>query len=79
MNKKIDSKIISIYNRFFISIVTFILIAIFLTGKIIPIPHGTHKGGIISGVGVLIIMITMFIVSVGVNLLINKRKQRPKK
>lgn len=68
-----------IFILIIIATITVFLTSTFLTGKIIPIPHGTHKGGIISGVGVLIIMITMFIVSVGVNLLINKRKQRPKK
>ena len=37
-----------------------LLIAWFLSGKIINIPHGTHKGGIISAIGVLLIMVFSF-------------------
>lgn len=36
------------------------LIAMFLTGNIIDIPHGTQEGGIISGIGVLVILIFSF-------------------
>ena len=37
------------------------LITIFLSGKIIDIPKGTHKGGIISAIGVGTILITIFL------------------
>ena len=33
------------------------LIVAFLSGKIIPIPHGTREGGIISAIGVFLILI----------------------
>jgi len=33
-----------------------LLIILFLSGKIIYIPHGTREGGIISGIGVLLII-----------------------
>lgn len=59
-----------IYTRITIGTITFLLIAALLSGKIIDIPHGTNQGGIICGIGVLIIMIIMFAVSVGVNKLI---------
>jgi hypothetical protein len=38
-------------------VLTGLLIVLFLTGKIIDIPHGTKEGGIIGGVGVLVIII----------------------
>ncbi len=48
------------------------LIVSFLWGNIIDIPFGTHRGGIVCGVGVLIIMILMLAISTGSHLLINK-------
>lgn len=36
------------------------LITLFLSGKIIDIPHGTHEGGIIGGIGVMVILIFSF-------------------
>ena len=44
---------------FFPAITTGTLISFFLSGKIINIPHGTTKGGLIAGVGVLVIMISV--------------------
>jgi hypothetical protein len=41
-------------------ITTGALVSLFLSGKIIDIPHGTTKGGIIAGTGVLVIMISVF-------------------
>ena len=41
------------------AITTGVLITLFLSGKIINIPLGTAKGGIIGGVGVLVIMISV--------------------
>lgn len=41
------------------AITTGVLITLFLSGKIIDIPLGTAKGGIIGGVAVLVIMISM--------------------
>ena len=45
-------------------IITGILIAIFLSGKIIDIPKGTHQGGIISAIGVFAIILSVFILTV---------------
>ena len=44
-------------------LVTGALIGLFLSGKIIDIPNGTHQGGIIAAIGVLVIITTMFIVT----------------
>jgi len=41
-------------------VLTGMLIVLFLSGKIIDIPHGTTRGGIISGIGVLVILIFSF-------------------
>jgi hypothetical protein len=38
-------------------LLTGLLIILFLLGKIIYIPHGTREGGIISGIGVSLIII----------------------
>jgi len=40
------------------------LITVFLSGKIIDIPSGTHKGGMISVIGVGIILITIFLLTI---------------
>ena len=61
-----------IYARITIGTITVFLISAFLSGRIIVIPHGTTQGGIISGMGVLVIMIIMFAVSVELNKLINR-------
>jgi hypothetical protein len=44
-------------------LITVTLINIFLSGKIIDIPKGTHQGGIISAIGVLVIVLTVLIFS----------------
>jgi hypothetical protein len=44
-------------------LITGALIGLFLSGKIIDIPNGTHKGGIISAIGVGVIVLTMFILT----------------
>lgn len=54
------------------SICTGLFIALFLSGKIISIPHGTHKGGIMGALGIVIILVSMFIISLLVNM-ISKR------
>lgn len=41
-------------------ILTGAFIVLFLSGKIIDIPHGTLEGGIISGIGTLVIIIISF-------------------
>jgi butyrate kinase len=52
-------------NKFTIipGLVTGALIGLFLNGKIIDIPNGTHQGGIISAIGVGVILLTMFILT----------------
>ncbi len=44
------------------SITTFLIIA-FLSGKIISYPQGTPKGGLIAGIGVLLIMVTVIAIN----------------
>jgi len=44
------------------AITTGVLITLFLSGKIIDIPLGTAKGGIIGGVAVLVIMISVVVI-----------------
>lgn len=39
--------------------ITGVLIVLFLSGKIIDYPKGTHEGGIIAGTGVLVIMVSV--------------------
>ena len=58
------------------AITTCVLITLFLSGKIIDIPHGTTKGGIIAGTGVLVIMISVVAIYVLIfRILGNKRKK----
>jgi len=45
-----------------IGVITVALTSAFLSGKIIDIPIGTHEGGVISAVGVGVIIIFMSIV-----------------
>ncbi len=42
---------------------TAILIGAYLSGMIIEIPHGTHEGGIKSGIGVGIILLGMLAIA----------------
>ncbi|QZE15056.1 hypothetical protein K4L44_04300 [Halosquirtibacter laminarini] len=59
-----------------IAIVTFVLLKIFLDGKIIDIPKGTSKEAIISAVGCIVIIITTVTVAVFVLLLIKKHNSK---
>ncbi len=52
-----------------------LLIAWFLSGKIIDIPYGTNKGGIICAIGVLIIMI-FFLAATYLFFMLTKSKQK---
>ena len=47
----------------------------FLSGKIIPIPRGTPEGGIISAIGMGVILAAMFIVSLNGHWLISKNRK----
>jgi hypothetical protein len=67
MNKKI-------YLGIYIAISTGLMIGLFLSGKIIYIPHGTHKGGLIGAIGVLIIIIFMSILGILAHRLISQKK-----
>ena len=55
------------------SITTFLII-FFLSGKIISYPQGTPEGGIIAGIGVLVIIVTV----VALNFLIFKLRKKRK-
>jgi hydrogenase-4 membrane subunit HyfE len=63
--KNISSKIL--INGISIAVLTSVLISIFLSGKIIYIPKGTHEGGVISAIGVGIIIVFMIIVGIIMN------------
>jgi hypothetical protein len=52
-------------------IVTGLLIALFLAGKIIDYPRGTPQGGIIGGIGVLVIIVSV----IAINYLILRLKK----
>jgi proteasome assembly chaperone (PAC2) family protein len=43
---------------------TSMLIILFLSGKIIEIPHGTPEGGIMGATGVAVIIVSMGIVGI---------------
>jgi hypothetical protein len=59
--------------------ITSFLISAFLSGKIISFPQGTPKGGIIAGIGVLVIMVTVVALNILVfQFLKNKNKQNIK-
>ena len=45
------------------AMMTSVLIILFLSGKIVEIPHGTREGGIMGATGVAIIIISMGVVS----------------
>ena len=66
------SKFLQIFSP---AIITGGLIALFLSGKIIDIPQGTAKGGIIAGMGVFIIIISV----VAINYLILRLLESNKK
>lgn len=56
------------------TIFTIILFIAFFLGKIIVIPYGTTRGGIICGIGALAILIISFIISVGIRVIVKKMK-----
>jgi hypothetical protein len=45
------------------ALITVTLVNLFLSGKIIDIPKGTHQGGIISAIGVFIILASVFVLT----------------
>ncbi len=47
-----------------LSIMTSTLITLFLSGKIVAIPRGTHEGGMIAAAGVGVILLSMGIIIV---------------
>ncbi len=57
-----------------IGIITGVIIVLFLSGKIIDIPFGTHKGGIFSAVGVLVIIAVMIILAAMFHWLFGKKQ-----
>lgn len=79
MNKKPNDKIKTNLNHVF-TMLTFFLIYVFLRGKIIDIPFGTHEGGIIAGIGVAIILVgiifLIFITHQVVNLYTKKQNEK---
>lgn len=64
-------------NNIFLAIVigiSTLLISLFLSGKIILIPHGTQEGGIISAVGVAVILLINFVIIFGINRIFYHKK-----
>lgn len=52
-----------------------IAISLFLKGKIVAIPFGTHEGGVIASMGVLVILVISFIILFVLSKLFKKNKQ----
>lgn len=52
-----------------------IAISLFLKGKIAAIPFGTHEGGVIASMGVLVILVISFIILFVLTKLFKKNKQ----
>lgn len=65
---------VNFYLPFIFGTVTYFLIWAFLSEKLIDIPKGTHQGGVISAVGVGVILIVMTIVIFGVRWQFNRRR-----
>jgi len=61
---------------FFIGLITAFIIGLFLLGKIIDIPYGTHKGGIIAAIGVVIIMTSIALITYLIRYIIKKYKKK---
>jgi len=74
--KNINSTVLR--NGISIGVVTSILITVFLSGKIIYIPKGTHEGGIISAIGVGIIIVFMVIVGLIITKISNQKNKKDK-
>ncbi|QZE13073.1 hypothetical protein K4L44_10780 [Halosquirtibacter laminarini] len=55
-------------------IITGCLIALYLSGVIIDIPNGTHKGGLMSAIGVCIIISMMYVIVSIVNWVLKKKQ-----
>lgn len=53
-----------------------VCIVLFLSGKIIDIPHGTRQGGIVSAIGVAVILATLFTLYFGLIFLLNYCKKK---
>ena len=65
---------------FFISLITGLITAfiiwLFLLGKIIDIPYGTHKGGIIAATGVAIIITSIVGITCLIRYIIKEYKNK---
>lgn len=59
-----------------ISILSGLLIVLFLSGNIIDIPKGTHPAGVVSALGVLIILAVSFVLNYLLFLAIRPRQKR---
>jgi len=57
-------------------IVAGLLVFLFLSGKIIDYPRGTPEGGMIGGIGVLVIMVSVVAIYYLIYQLNKKYKQR---
>ena len=58
-------------NKYFIISIP-VCILLFLSGKIVYIPYGTKQGGVISAVGIALILITLFLIYMVMNFLLSK-------
>jgi len=56
--------------------ITAFIIWLFLLGKIIDIPYGTHKGGVIAATGVIIIIIIITGITYLIRYIIKKYKNK---
>ncbi|HSD09292.1 hypothetical protein [Flavobacterium sp.] len=72
-NKNSSTK--TYYINAVFTVFTCFIITAFLTGKIIDIPQEKQEAGIVSAIGVTIIMIIMFFLTLLAHLLNNKNKK----
>ena len=63
-------------KRLFLSLISAFIIGLFLSGKIINIPRGTHEGGMIAAIGVAVIIISIIVIVYLIRYITNKYKNK---
>lgn len=76
MNRKSNNAPLVIITAIVTAIFTSFCVAAFLKGRFFQVPQGTHKAGLISALGVLLIVITISALSLAVMVFIKKSKTK---
>ena len=79
MKNKVNYSCLGIIPAIITGIMTFAAIGFFLTSNLVVIHRGTREGGLISAIGVLLIIVVVSVLSIATMLLIKKYQKKNEK